>query len=236
MEFIMKFLKYTLLFLMLLSMAFVLGCGSDPGSDDSDVKKDMNDVEDGKYYVLSHLKGTTVSEEGETQSIYQNQKFITHCKDITLKDSTGKHDVYAVMEYSAYEETKDVENEFFVVYENGTISLVQVDANLLDETVKSANIISEDILCVRELKQGYDWVSPNGTYSIVERYEYVVISEKVRSAPSYKVVTYADKTKSKKLRTVWWTPDIAWCCQWKNNKTGIMDTLTDLDYDWDEDE
>jgi len=231
----MKILKYTLLFLMLLSMAFVLGCGSDPGSDDSDVEEEMNDVVDGKYYILSHLKGTTVDEEGETHYVYQNQKYVTHCKDITLKDSSGNHEIYAVMEYSTYEETKDVENQFFVVYDNGNISLVQTDVNLLDETVKSANIISEEILCVKDLKQGYNWVSPDGKYSEVVRYEYVVISTETRSAPSYKVVTYTDSSKSKVVRTVWWTPGIAWCCQWRDGKNGSLYILTELDYDWDDD-
>lgn len=233
----MKFLKYVLLLLMALSMAFVIGCGSDPGKDDSDVEEEMKDVEDGVYYNLRHLVSSKEDEEsGEIVYTYANKKFITHAKEISLKYNNEVRKTDAVMEYSEYEEeVKDVENQFYVVFDDGDISLITADANLLDDSVTSANILSEDILCLKELKQGMYWTSPNGYFSKVERYEYVVISSQTRSAPSYKIVTYSDATKSKKLRTVWWTPEIAWCCQWKDHKTNVMDTLNDLDYDWDED-
>ena len=237
--------RFTILILVLCLAGIFIGCGGsgNKDKDDSDVQKTMEDLEDGIYYTLSQILLTEEDDDNITITA-ERHKFTTREKDVTLVDEGIERPIDAFMEVTVYEEVivreKDMTNPFFVKFEDGTISLVDLDKNILDIGVNRANIISEQILCPRKLKKGMQWVSPNGTYSQVYRFEYVVIENMSRTAESFRIDTYTDETKTQLLNKVWWTPAIGWCCQWQEyGPLGeLLDymVLTDLSYDWEDDE
>lgn len=244
----MKIYKFLLVVFALLSLVMLAGCGgsSKTTKDDSDKSDTMKDVYDGFYYVTQHLKSIRPLTDEEKETIdadyeytYLNTKYLTHEKDMIL----GGRPAYAVMELSQEESTVYVEEKnkgegymFFAVFEDGTVSLVETDKNLLDESVTQAEILSEDILCSKKLKVGDSWVSPDGKYSHIDRYEYVVLDNFRRTAPSFKISTYSDETMTDKIRVVWWCPAIGWFVQWQDWDEGTVDLLTEINFDWEEDE
>ena len=238
----MKIKNILLLIIITGLVASLVGCGSTPSKDDSDIEKTMEDVVDTCYYTLTHLKGR-VETDTETTYSYSERKFITHERDITLNCFGEEEEIYAFMELTTRDydivDTKDASYEFYVVFDDGHISKVVVDQNLLDESVTYANVLSEQILCIKDLKMNESWYSSDGSYSVVEKFEYVVIDEESRTAQSYRIVTYTDHTKSKIKDITWWTPRIGWFCQqqeYVDGEKGDLWILTDIDFDWEDDE
>ncbi len=236
--------KLLIMFLVLFLAGLFIGCGgSSVSKDDDDVEKTMEDLEDGIYYTLSQIINVEEDEDNITTTVERN-KFTTHERDVTLIDEGIKRPIYAYMEVTVYQEVvvreKDLTNQFFVKFLDGQISLVELDQNILDPSVTQANIISEYVMCPRKLKAGMKWISPNGYYSEIVRFEYVVIENMSRTAESFRIDTYTDATKTQLLNKVWWTPDIGWCCQWQDYGTEgeLLDymVLTDLSFDWEDDD
>lgn len=240
----MKSVKILLIFGLFIALSCLFGCGGDTHKDDSDKNETMSEVEDSVYFTLERLIGVKPYEgddedhEGDNVYTYLNTKYLAHHVDIDLKGAEGNKTIYNVMEISQYNHDviKNEANSFMVIYEDGTISKVITDKNLLEPGIKSANILDEDILCQHKLKKGNNWVSPNGTYSVVERYEYVVLDHFKRTAPSFKVSTYNNISKGKKIRSVWWCPDLGWFVQWQDWENETVDYLAEINFDWDDED
>ncbi|MBQ7258178.1 MAG: hypothetical protein IJS60_10870 [Abditibacteriota bacterium] len=239
--------KFFILIGILSLMGFIIGCGGSANTDkdDNDVKKTMEDLEDGIYYTLSQIVDLE-EDEDNIHVIYERNKFVTHERDVTLIDEGIERPIDAYMEIQVFQEdvtrekSIDMTNKFFVAFSDGQISLVELDQDILDTTVTSANIISEYILCPKTLKAGYKWISPNGYYSEIVRFEYVVIENMSRTAESFRIDTYTDESKTQLVNKIWWTPDIGWCCQWQEytpeGELSDYMVLTDLSYDWEDDD
>ena len=246
----MKFFKISVALIFLISFAVLSGCGGDSTTkDDSDVSKTMKKFHDKEYFVLTRLvdlePGEEISEDiseeikekedEEEPVVYHNTKYTSHTKDLVLTDEGEDRPVYAVMEVNESDiEYKSIDNAFYVVFETGEISLIVADNNLLDETVTKANILEEELLCPHKLKKGVEWKNDNGTYGCVERYEYVVLDAFKRTAPSFKITTYTDETKTEVLKKVWWCPDLGWYVQWQDFKKLTADYLTEINFDWED--
>ena len=236
----MKISRILLLILAVCTVAVFAGCGSKPSKDDSDVSETMTEVYDTEYFTLSQLIGIEpIPDTDDTAYTYLRTKYLTHEVDIDLTYKGEVYPIYAVMELIKSEDVvvKGIENEFFVVFDDGHISKVITDKNILAEGVTKANILEEDILCMPKMTTGLDWYSTNGYYSVVDRYEYVVLDDFKKTAPSFKVSTYRsdDTVKSNLVRIVWWCPDLGWCVQWQDYEKGTYEYLTDFNFDWDED-
>ena len=222
-------------------ISFTMGCGSKPSKDDSDVHEKMIDVYDGEYFTLSRTLSVTpiVDEDGDEIYEYTNlrSKFLCHGVDINLEINGEIEPIYAVMELIQNEDvvTKDAGNTFYVVFDDGKISKVTTDQNLLSG-VKSAKVLEEDILCLRELKQGMEWTSSNGYYSHVDRFEYVVLDNFKRTAPSFKVSTYKNEGDLTPIRVIWWTPELGWCVQVQDYENLTLDVLSDYNFEWEDED
>ena len=96
--------KFFILIGILSLMGFIIGCGgsTDTSKDDNDVKKTMEDLEDGIYYTLSQIINIEEDEDNIKTTVERN-KFITHERDVTLIDEGIERPIDAYMENQVFQ-------------------------------------------------------------------------------------------------------------------------------------
>jgi len=201
--------RFSVYLLLISIFAFMVGCGSTPTNTDNDKKESMRQLVAADTFVYTITNNETASKDSQFAP-YTYNKYTVVDKIVTLNDNGVSRKISHIVLPTSIDNAsanRGMLYAFFVVFDNGDISVVRTDRDISSDAVTEANMALEDKLCVKDLKKGMTWTSYMGV-SVVERYEYVKTG--AGTASCYKISTYEKAGDTTPIMTIWWTPKIGW--------------------------